>query len=65
MEEFLDLQLQDALDKVKQALDAMTASGANENDVTAGGKRFEKTLEGEQMKLCGKYLAAKQYLGVS
>lgn len=42
MEEFLDLQLQDALDKVKQALDAMTASGANENDVTAGGKRLKR-----------------------
>ena len=51
------------MDEVKQALDAMTASGANENDVTAGGKRFEKTLEGEQLELYGKYLAAKQYLG--
>jgi len=63
MEEFLDLQLQDALDEVKDAMDALLASGADENEVTAGGKRFEKTLEGDQLELYGKYMTAKQYLG--
>lgn len=63
MEEFLDLQLQDALDEVKNAMDALLVSGVDENEVTAGGKHFEKTLEGEKLELYGKYMTAKQYLG--
>lgn len=63
MEEFLDLQLQDALDEVKNAMDALLAAGVDESDAVAGGKRFEKTLEGVQYELYGKYLTAKQYLG--
>ncbi|WP_294143850.1 phage/plasmid primase, P4 family [uncultured Clostridium sp.] len=63
MEEFLDLQLQDALDEMKTAMDVMIKSGADENEVAAGGKRFEKTLEGDQLDLYRKYLIAKQYLG--
>lgn len=63
MEEFLDLQLQDALDEVKTATDVLVASGADESQVATGGKRFEKTLEGEQLVLYHNYLVAKQYLG--
>lgn len=58
MEEFLDLQLQDALDEMKNAMGDLLASGADENEVTAGGKRFEKNLAGEQLELYGKYIKA-------
>ncbi len=62
-EEFLDLQLQDALDAVTIAKDALVQSGVEEKDVIAGGKTLEKAVGGEkQLKLLDAYLTARQYL---
>lgn len=63
MEEFLDLQLEDALDEVARAMEALVSTGVEEDEASSGGKRFEKTLEGEQLELYQKYLAARAYLG--
>ena len=61
VEEFLDLQLEDARDEVAAALEALKASGVDEADANAGGKRFMASLEDEQMKLYEKYLYAVAY----
>lgn len=59
--EFLDLQLEDAKDEIKNALDALVAAGISEVDAVSGGKRFFNTLGGEQLKLYENYLNAKAY----
>lgn len=41
MEEFLDLQLQDALGEVESALNALVALGEKEEDILAGGKSMK------------------------
>lgn len=61
MEEFLDLQLADAMDEVEQTLEVLTAGGVSRDVVKAGGKKFEKTLEGEQLEAYRAYLAAVDY----
>jgi len=62
-EEFLDLQLQDALDAVGAAKDALIQSGVPKKAVDSGGKALEKAVDGEeQAKLLSAFLAAKQYL---
>lgn len=63
MEEFLDLQLADALEEVARAMENLVSTGVDEDEASSGGKRFEKTLEGDQLELYQKYLAAKAYLG--
>lgn len=61
MEEFLDLQLADAMDEVEQTLEVLTAGGVSRDVVKAGGKKFEKTLEGEQLEAYRAYLSAVDY----
>lgn len=62
-EEFLDLQLQDALDALTAAKDALLQSGVDESVISAGGKTLEKAVGGEkQLKLLSSYLSSKQYL---
>ncbi|QHQ62671.1 DNA primase [Anaerocolumna sedimenticola] len=61
MEEFLDLQLADALDEVQRTLDILLTSGVSKDDVRAGGKKFEKSLQGEQLEAYRAYLAAVAY----
>ncbi len=62
-EEFLDLQLQDALDVLGAAKEALINSGVAEKVVTSGGKALEKAVDGdEQLKLLAAYLAARQYM---
>lgn len=61
MEEFLDLQLADAMDEVERTLEVLTAGGVSKDVVKAGGKKFEKTLEGEQLEAYRAYLAAVDY----
>ncbi len=62
-EEFLDLQLQDALDEAERCADALVQSGLPKDAVKSGGKALEKLLDGEkQRKLFYAYLAARQYL---
>jgi len=62
-EEFLDLQLQDALDVLGAAKEALINSGVAEKVVTSGGKALEKAVDGdEQLKLLAAYLATRQYM---
>ena len=59
--EFLDLQLEDAKDEVKNTLDDLVTAGISEADAVSGGKRFLNSLYGEQIKLYENYLGAKAY----
>lgn len=61
MEEFLDLQLADALDEVQKALEAAVAGGVSEDDVKAGGKKFENSLQDDQLEAYRTYLSAMAY----
>lgn len=61
MEEFLDLQLADALDEVQRAMDAVVASGASIDDVKVGGKKLENSLQGGQLDAYREYLSAVAY----
>lgn len=62
VEEFLDLQLQDAMDEVQRTKEALIASGVSEEDLSGGGKKVEKALKGDQFSLYFAFLAAKAYL---
>lgn len=59
MEDFLDLQLRDAMDQLEYAKKALIETGIDENLVNAGGKALEKEIEPEQLKRFYAYLAAK------
>lgn len=61
MEEFLDLQLVDALDEVQRALEAVVASGVSIDDVRTGGKKLENSLQGDQLEAYHVYLSATAY----
>lgn len=61
MEEFLDLQLQDALGEVESALNALVALGEKEEDILAGGKKYEASLSGDPLKAFKKYQSAIAY----
>lgn len=61
MEEFLDLQLADALDEVQRALDVLVLGGLSKDVVKAGGKKFENSLQGDQLEAYRAYLAATAY----
>jgi len=61
MEEFLDLQLQDAIDEVESALNALVALGEKEEDILAGGKKYEASLSGDPLKALKKYQSAVAY----
>jgi P4 family phage/plasmid primase-like protien len=61
MEEFLDLQLQDALGEVESALNALVALGEKEEDILAGGKKYEASLSGDPLKALKKYQSAIAY----
>ena len=61
VEEFLDLQLEDAWDEVQAAMTALVNSGVDENDAKNGGKKFLASLEGNQYELYEKYLQAVAY----
>lgn len=61
MEEFLDLQLQDALGEVESALNALVALGEKEEDILAGGKKYEASLSDDPLKALKKYQLALAY----
>lgn len=61
MEEFLDLQLVDALDEVQRALETVVASGVSADDVRTGGKKLENSLQKEQLESYRVYLSATAY----
>lgn len=62
MEDFLDLQLNDALDQLESAKIALIDAGLNEKLINAGGKALEKEIGPELMGQYYTYLGAKQYL---
>lgn len=62
MEEFLDLQLADALEYVENAKKALMVAGVDEAAIKAGGKTLEKAVPLDSLKLMFTYLAAKTYL---
>lgn len=61
MVEFLDLQLQDALDEVESALNALVALGESKEDILAGGKKYESSLSGDILEAFKKYQFAVAY----
>ncbi len=63
MQEFLDLQLEDAKDQLAAAKKALEESGVSEDDIRTGGKTLQKAVSGSaQVKLLMEYLSAMQYL---
>lgn len=62
MEDFLDLQLADALAQFEAAKKSLMDAGIDEKIVNAGGKALEKVIEPEMLKAYYAYLAAKQYV---
>lgn len=61
MEEFLDLQLQDALTELESALSALVDLGEKEEDILAGGKKYEASLSGDPLNAFKKYQSALAY----
>ena len=62
VEEFLDLQLQDARDGIETSMMALKASGLTETEVKAGGKNFVLGLSKEQSKFYNDYVRATKFL---
>ena len=61
VEEFLDLQLADAIDEMESTKKALIDSGVAEEDLAGNGKKAEKGLQGDQIALYFKFMAANQY----
>lgn len=61
MEEFLDLQLEDAKDRLAAARKALVDGGVKEADVTAGGKTLEKQIGEDTLKAYLAFLSASTY----
>ena len=62
VEEFLDLQLQDALDEVERCQEALVAAGVSEHTIKAGGKELEKAVPDKALGLYFLLLSAQTYL---
>lgn len=62
VEEFLDLQLVDARDDVKAAVNALVQSGVSEELAKAGGTALLKVLEPKQIPLYYMMVSAQSYL---
>ncbi len=62
VEEFLDLQLQDALDQVESAMQALISAGVDETAVRAGGKTLEKAVPEDLLGLMFALMGAQTYL---
>ena len=63
MEEFLDLQLQDARDELEEATQALIDLGVSKDAVDAGGKTLEKSVDKNSIGAYFRFLAAQKYLG--
>lgn len=61
MEEFLDLQLQDATDEIERAKKLLIAKGVSEETVKGGAKKIEKEVTGDQLPAYYMLLAAQIY----
>lgn len=61
MEEFLDLQLQDALDEIDRAKKLLVSKGVSEEAVKGGARKIEKEVKGDQLPAYYMLLAAQTY----
>lgn len=61
MEEFLDLQLEDAKDEVSRTKQALMDTGIAETDIFSGGKALEKKISGDQTDAYFAYMSALAY----
>ena len=61
MEEFLDLQLEDAKDEYDAAFKEMVSSGIDEGKVRSGGKALEKEVGEVQRDMYLRFLSASAY----
>ena len=61
VEEFLDLQLQDANNAVQMAITALVKSGVAKDAVISGGKALEKVIDGKSEQAFKEYMAAMSY----
>ena len=61
VEEFLDLQLQDAKDEMQRCMDALIDLGVDRAAVQAGGKELQKAVPPDQMGLYFSLLGAQTY----
>ncbi len=60
-EEFLDLQLEDAIEQKEGALSALESLGVSRSEALSGGKKLLACLNEKQTKVYLSYLAAKTY----
>ena len=60
-EEFLDLQLEDAIDAVSTSLKDLAGLGYDEGEIISGGKKFEAGLSEDALIAYKRYLAAMAY----
>ena len=61
MEEFLDLQLADALDTLANTINTLKESGISEEEIRSGGKSLEKQISEKQVEAYHAYLSALAY----
>ena len=61
VEEFLDLQLEDAKDAVQNAIQALKSAGVSEETLLSGGKKAVANFNEEQMNLYKDYVSAVSY----
>ncbi len=61
VEEFLDLQLQDAINAVAAAANALEKAGVAKDVVTSGGKALEKAIDDKSEQAFKEYMAAVLY----
>lgn len=60
-ENFLDIQLSDALDAIEKAKEALMVAGVQETDIMAGGKTLEKAVPAAKMGLLYALIGAQTY----
>lgn len=60
-EDFLDLQLADAKESVKNAEEALISTGVTKELIGSGGKALEKSISSSNMGFLNAYLSAKDY----
>ena len=61
VEQFLDLQLADAIDMVKCTRQALLDAGVSEENMAKGGKKLEKELADDQCEAYAEYAKALRY----
>lgn len=60
-ENFLDMQLADAKESVKNAEEALISTGVTKELINSGGRALEKSISSSNMGLLNAYLSAKDY----